>query len=285
MRCSTSASAMTDPADRWPYRLLRTRHGACGLIILVAHRLRGACSGPRSHRTIPTRSASWRAFTPPARGHWFGADEFGRDVLSRILVGARETSGTAVTATCTRHAVRRDHRHPLRLSRRSRRRSDHAHDRCCTGDSRTAAGAADRSTLGKGSFETRCWPSLSPSRRHGADHAQRGARHAAAGLRQCRDRAWRGRRLDRLPRNADRTSSPRWWSKARSASPSPSCCWQALSFLGLGAQPPAPEWGLMIAEGRGIPAPGAVDDRRPRRGHRLHRDRFQLGRRWSSRRA
>ena len=52
----------------------------------------------------------------------------------------------------------------------------------------------------------------------------------------------------------------------------------SLSFLGLGAQPPAPEWGLMIAEGTGIPASGAVDDRRPRRGHRLHRDRLQLGR-------
>ena len=34
----------------------------------------------------------------------------------------------------------------------------------------------------------------------------------------------------------------------------------ALSFLGLGVQPPSPEWGLMIAEGRNflVSAPGMV---------------------------
>ncbi|HKV70780.1 MAG TPA: ABC transporter permease, partial [Gemmatimonadales bacterium] len=35
---------------------------------------------------------------PPGPGHWFGTDQFGRDVLSRVLVGARPTFAAAFIA-------------------------------------------------------------------------------------------------------------------------------------------------------------------------------------------
>lgn len=39
----------------------------------------------------PTRMGAGRALEPPSWGHWFGTDEFGRDLLSRIVHGARLT--------------------------------------------------------------------------------------------------------------------------------------------------------------------------------------------------
>ncbi len=33
---------------------------------------------------------------PPSAAHWFGTDQLGRDVLSRVLVGARATLGIGV---------------------------------------------------------------------------------------------------------------------------------------------------------------------------------------------
>ena len=39
---------------------------------------------------------------PPSLAHWFGTDEFGRDVLSRLLFGARLSllMGVGATAVC-----------------------------------------------------------------------------------------------------------------------------------------------------------------------------------------
>ena len=41
-------------------------------------------------------------FLPPSAAHWFGTDEFGRDVLSRLLFGARLSllMGVGATAVC-----------------------------------------------------------------------------------------------------------------------------------------------------------------------------------------
>jgi peptide/nickel transport system permease protein len=40
-----------------------------------------------------------QALLPPGPGHWLGTDEFGRDVLSRIVYGSRASMATAVVAT------------------------------------------------------------------------------------------------------------------------------------------------------------------------------------------
>ena len=37
----------------------------------------------------PTEQSITQAFAPPSSTHWFGTDEFGRDVLSRVIYGTR----------------------------------------------------------------------------------------------------------------------------------------------------------------------------------------------------
>ena len=39
----------------------------------------------------PTRMGAGHRLTPPSLAHWFGTDEFGRDVLSRVIYGSRLT--------------------------------------------------------------------------------------------------------------------------------------------------------------------------------------------------
>ena len=59
----------------------------------------------------------------------------------------------------------------------------------------------------------------------------------------------------------------------------------ALSFLGLGAQDPTPDWGLMVAEGPELLHHPVVAGDVPRPGHPAHRARVQPARRRPARRA
>ena len=49
---------------------------------------------------------------PPSAAHWFGTDHFGRDVLSMIMVGARNSIAVALVAVGDRHGHRRAARLP-----------------------------------------------------------------------------------------------------------------------------------------------------------------------------
>jgi peptide/nickel transport system permease protein len=47
----------------------------------------------------PTAFAVRERFSPPSAAHWFGTDEFGRDVFSRVLTGARYSLAIGFGAT------------------------------------------------------------------------------------------------------------------------------------------------------------------------------------------
>jgi peptide/nickel transport system permease protein len=71
----------------WP-RLKRNRlalfGGAVVLMLFVASLL-----APLISPYDPSAINAWKVLEPPSWQHWFGTDELGRDVLSRVLYGAR----------------------------------------------------------------------------------------------------------------------------------------------------------------------------------------------------
>ena len=85
-------------------------------------------------------------------------------------------------------------------------------------------------------------------------------------------------------RRPARTSPARCSCWRRSTSATRSCCCPGLSFLGLGAQPPTPEWGSMVAEGTQY-FQWLVDRHVPRPRDLHRRARLQLPRRQPARRA
>jgi len=79
-------------------KLLRNRLTAVGLAIiglLVAL----ALLAPWLASADPLRQDLSQALLPPGAHHWFGTDEFGRDVLSRLLHGTRITLFIVVLVT------------------------------------------------------------------------------------------------------------------------------------------------------------------------------------------
>lgn len=69
-------------------KLFRHRSFMVGLVIVVLLVL-AAIVGPWLTGLDPTQMRMRNRFKPPSPGLWFGADQFGRDVLTRVLHGAR----------------------------------------------------------------------------------------------------------------------------------------------------------------------------------------------------
>jgi peptide/nickel transport system permease protein len=79
-------------------RLLRTPQGALGAVVLVLVLLVclfGPSLAPRNPEAIDFLGR----FRPPGSENWLGADQLGRDVFSRLLNGARATVPLALLAT------------------------------------------------------------------------------------------------------------------------------------------------------------------------------------------
>lgn len=71
----------------WP-RLRRNRLAMSGLgvvLLLFAASLLAPLIAPYN----PSEINAWQVLSPPSASHWFGTDELGRDVFSRVLYGAR----------------------------------------------------------------------------------------------------------------------------------------------------------------------------------------------------
>ena len=78
------------PAARWPWlRLLFRRKIALFGAILVALNLVVAILAPAIGRWDPQLLDVKARLAPPSATHWFGTDDVGRDVWSRVIYGAR----------------------------------------------------------------------------------------------------------------------------------------------------------------------------------------------------
>jgi len=97
------------PARRHPVLLFMTQQplGAAGLVVIV---LMGVCAGfaPWVSPYDPLTVDYGGMLAPPSAAHWVGTDSFGRDVLSRIIYGARTALAIGFIASflgCTAGAV------------------------------------------------------------------------------------------------------------------------------------------------------------------------------------
>jgi peptide/nickel transport system permease protein len=79
-------------------RLMRTPQGSLGTLLLLAA-FAVAAFGPLMAPYSPEQFHITARFQGPGAQYWLGTDQFGRDLLSRILIGARSTVILAVAAT------------------------------------------------------------------------------------------------------------------------------------------------------------------------------------------
>jgi len=94
MPFSTRGSAMIELF----VRLIRRPQGLVGVTLLALIAI--ACLfGPSLAPYAPEKIDFLGRFRPPGWQNWLGADQFGRDILSRLMVGARSTVPMALIAT------------------------------------------------------------------------------------------------------------------------------------------------------------------------------------------
>ena len=79
-------------------RLLRSPQGVVGLA-MVAIVLVMVVLGPYLAPYSPEALSPLTRYKPPGVSHWLGTDQYGRDILSRLLIGARPTITLAFIAT------------------------------------------------------------------------------------------------------------------------------------------------------------------------------------------
>ena len=88
-----------------------------GLVVVVVLRRCSRCSRRGSRRYDPI-ATSWSAVRKaPSAAHWFGTDEIGRDVLSRVVWGARASLLAGVVSVLDLARARRADRPARRLRR------------------------------------------------------------------------------------------------------------------------------------------------------------------------
>jgi len=229
-------------------RLLRTRQGAVGAGILLVVAL--ACVlGPYVAPYDPEKIDFLGRFAAPGARHWLGGDQLGRDVLSRLLTGARTTVPAALAATllgtCAGALIGT-------LSAYLGGRWDEAIMR--TVDAVMALpglllALLIASTLSSGgggalaAISVAFAPGMARATRSVA-LAVRRQEYVAAAIARGESGAHIVLR-EMLPNVAAPVVVEITIRVAFAV-----MLFATLSFLGLGAQPPAPEWGLMVSEGR-----------------------------------
>ncbi|MCP8940797.1 ABC transporter permease [Alsobacter sp. SYSU M60028] len=92
------------PRSRFWGKLLRNRSAAIGLT-LVGLFLLLAIVGPSLVPWDPIATSWTTVRKPPSAAHWFGTDELGRDVLARVLSGARASLTAGVISVSIAVAI------------------------------------------------------------------------------------------------------------------------------------------------------------------------------------
>src|SRR4051812_47491302 len=94
-------AARRKPQSQWRLvtrRLRRSYHALTGAVILSVLVML-AVAAPLIAPDDPTHMVLPDQFQPPSLAHPFGTDEFGRDIFSRVLFGARLSLRVGVLAT------------------------------------------------------------------------------------------------------------------------------------------------------------------------------------------
>ena len=92
-------AASGEPWRRAVRRLVKRRGAMVGIVVVLFFVL-VAVAAPLIAPYDPV-ATSWSAVRkPPSLEHWFGTDEIGRDVLSRVIFGARASLLAGVVSVC-----------------------------------------------------------------------------------------------------------------------------------------------------------------------------------------
>jgi len=94
---SAVIEAGESPTQRAVRRFLRHRLAMAGLVVVVVFVL-AAVFAPLLAPYDPNQTSWAMIRQPPSAAHWFGTDENGRDVLSRVIWGARASLMAGVLA-------------------------------------------------------------------------------------------------------------------------------------------------------------------------------------------
>lgn len=81
--------------SKWKRALFRTPDGLFGTVV-VAVVVVAAVLGPLGVPYDPDATDHLHRLAPPSAEHWFGTDEVGRDLFSRVVVGARPSLVSAL---------------------------------------------------------------------------------------------------------------------------------------------------------------------------------------------
>jgi peptide/nickel transport system permease protein len=91
MTAVTLAAATAFEENPWAraWRRLKRRKGAMAALVVVVLLILVAVLAPWIAPYDPTATSFTQVRKPPSWAHWLGTDEVGRDVLSRVIFGAR----------------------------------------------------------------------------------------------------------------------------------------------------------------------------------------------------
>ena len=229
-------------------RIWRSPQGRFGLLIVGAM-LIVAIIGPWIAPYNPESFAPLQRYKPPSLQHWLGTDQYGRDILSRLLAGAQRTVLMAILASAlgtlagaligTTSAY---------LGGRADEAIMRTIDAVMSIPSLLMA-LLIVTLLGKSSVNAlfaigvAFTPGMARITRSVALTVRKQDYVSAAIARG--ERAWYIVRREMLP-NVIAPIVVEMTIRVAFAV----MLFATLSFLGLGAQPPAPEWGLMVSESR-----------------------------------